>query len=77
MLGQSRGLFVDNPVARGLGEAVVMIFPDLSAFDVSQQVLLQVPVGGGYLLHATLYGLGYIVVALCLGMVAFERRDFV
>lgn len=77
MLGQDRGLFADNPVARFMGDAVVMIFPDLSTFDLSQQVLLEVPIDWGYLAHASVYGLGYVVLSLCLGVLAFERRDFV
>ena len=76
MLGHSRGLFVENPVLKWVGEAVVRVFPDLGVFDVSQQVLLEVPVSWTYVAHALVYGLAYRVICLVLGMLAFERRDF-
>lgn len=76
MLQAPKGLFVDNAFARAFGETVVAIFPDLSVFDVSQQVLLGVPVAPAYLLHAFAYALAYSLVFLVIALFAFERRDF-
>ncbi|MCB9785509.1 MAG: ABC transporter permease [Deltaproteobacteria bacterium] len=76
MLQAPKGLFVDNPVARAFGEVVVAVFPDLSVFDVSQQVLLGVPVAPSYLLHAFVYASAYALFFLVVALFAFERRDF-
>lgn len=76
MLRAPKGLFADNRVARVFGETVVAIFPDLSVFDVSQQVLLGVPVAPGYLLHAFTYASAYALIFLVIALFAFERRDF-
>ena len=77
MLQGARGLFVDNALARGFAEVVVTVFPDLSVFDVSQQVLLGVEVSGAYMGQALLYACCYVAVLLAIAMVAFQRRDFV
>jgi ABC-type transport system involved in multi-copper enzyme maturation permease subunit len=77
MLGATRGVFVDNPLARTFGEAVTAVFPDLSVFNINQQLLLDVTVSGSYMGSALLYALSYIALTLVLGMLAFERRDFV
>ncbi len=77
MLGGTRGLFVDNGFARGFGQVVVAVVPDLSVFDVSQQVLLGVPVSWGYMAHAFAYSGCYVAILLGIAMLAFHRRDFV
>jgi ABC-type transport system involved in multi-copper enzyme maturation permease subunit len=77
MLSASRGLFVDHAVARFLGEAAVAVLPDLSVFNVSQQVLLGVPVHMSYLGEALLYGGAYGLIFLVIAVWAFERRDFI
>ncbi|MGM0577263.1 MAG: ABC transporter permease [Myxococcota bacterium] len=77
MLQGDKGPFVDNPVARAFGTFVVAVFPDLSVFNVSQQVLLDVAVPWTYLGHAFLYAAAYGAFALGVAMLAFERRDFV
>jgi ABC-type transport system involved in multi-copper enzyme maturation permease subunit len=76
MLQAPKGLFVDNALARAFGETVVTVFPDLSVFDVSQQVLLGVAVAPSYLAHALAYATGYAVVFMVIALFAFERRDF-
>ncbi len=75
-LASGRVLFADNGAARAFGEVVVAIFPDLSVFNVSQQVLLGVPITGAYLAQAALYAGCYAAVFIVIGMLAFERRDF-
>ena len=77
MLQGTKGLFVDNPFARLFGEVVTTIFPDLSVFNVSQQLLLEVAISWAYLGQAALYALCYGVIVIAIGILAFERRDFV
>jgi ABC-type transport system involved in multi-copper enzyme maturation permease subunit len=77
MLNAKRGVLVDNEAARVFGESAVAVFPDLSVFNISQQVLWGVDVGWAYLGQALLYGLGYTVIFLGIGILVFQRRDFV
>ena len=77
MLNAKRGVLVDNDVARVFGEIGVAVFPDLSVFNVSQQVQWGVDVGWGYAGHAAVYALGYTVIFIGIGILAFQRRDFV
>ena len=77
MLGATRGVFVDNPLARLLGQGVVLVLPDLSVFNASQQVLLDIPVTWTYVAQALAYGAGYVVICLAIALLAFQRRDFV
>ena len=77
MLQGTKGLFVDNPFARLFGEVVTTIFPDLSVFNVSQQLLLEVAISWSYLAQSALYALCYGVIVIAIGIMAFERRDFV
>ena len=77
MLQGSKGLFVDNPLARLFGQSVTTVVPDLSVFNVTQQLLLEVEISWVYLGQAGLYALCYGVIVITIGMLAFERRDFV
>lgn len=76
MLSSTRGVFVDNPVLGMLGETAVVVFPDLSVFNISQQVLLGVTTPWSYVAHAGLYAGCYAVVVIVLAVLAFQRRDF-
>lgn len=76
MLQGTHGLFAENPVANVFGRAVVAVFPDLSVFNVSQEVLLGVPVSLGYLVQSLLYAACYAAIFLVVAVFAFERRDF-
>ena len=77
MLKSDRGPMVGNDALRTVGEVVTAVFPDLSVFDTSQQVLLGIGTPWSYVGSAALYGAAYVVVCLIVAMVAFERRDFV
>lgn len=77
MLMADRGLFVDHPYLRPVGEFFAAIFPDLSVYNISKQVLLSIEVSWAYVGHALLYGLAWGLIALVIGMMAFERRDFI
>lgn len=77
MLEAKKGLFVDFPEFRPLGELYVATCPNLTAFNVSQDLLLDIPVQTSYVFASGLYALSYVVFFLCLAMLLFERRDFV
>ena len=72
-----KAFFNENPDSRWLGELLTTLWPDLSVFNASQQVLLEVEIPWSYLGHALTYSLAYAAVFLCVGMFAIGRRDFV
>jgi len=72
-----KGLFVDQPWLRPVGEAVTVIFPDLGVFRISEQVLFGVTVPWSYVGAASAYGLAVILVFLALAALLFQRRDFI
>ena len=77
MLEARRSLFVTYPPLRPVGEAFVAVFPDLQVFNVSQDLLLGIPIGGAYVLSVFAYALAYIGVFLSIAVVLFQRRDFI
>lgn len=77
MLEAHRSVFVTYPVLRPVGEAFVAVFPDLQVFNVSQDLLLGIPIGGAYILGVFAYALAYIAVFLSVAVVMFQRRDFI
>ncbi len=76
LMTHTKGVFVEVPAMRWLGRVLVAVVPDLSTFNVADDVLLGWQVSGDYLLAAVGYGLSYAAVFLILGMLVFERRDF-
>jgi ABC-type transport system involved in multi-copper enzyme maturation permease subunit len=77
LLGTPKGVLATNEAARAIAKATVHVFPDLSVFNISHEVILDIPVGWDYVGGAGLYALGYVVVFLALAALVFERRDFV
>lgn len=77
MLNATEGPLVDNPLARVGGEALVGVFPDLGVFNVSQQVLWGIDVGGLYVGQSAIYALGFTAIFLSIAVFTFERRDLV
>jgi len=77
LLSAKKGMLVQSPFARAVARLVTATFPDLSTFHVGKQVILGLPVGWDYVGAAALYALGYIVLFLALGMLIFQRKDFV
>ena len=76
MLESSKGFFINNPGLRGPAEAFVAICPDLSVFNVSQDLLQGIPVTGAYVGSALGYSLAFVVCLLSIASVLFLRRDF-
>ena len=76
MLESSKGFFINNPGLRGPAEAFVAICPDLSVFNVSQDLLQGIPVTGAYVGSAFGYSLAFVVCLLSIASFLFLRRDF-
>jgi hypothetical protein len=68
---------VDEPAARHLLRWIVALAPDLNFFTITTQLTYGYPVGLAYFGAATLYGLGYIAVAMGGAIIIFRRRDFI
>ena len=77
LLTSSKGLFVTAPALRPLGKAVGYVFPDLSLFDITREILLEVEVPWAYVAHSLGYALCYVLVIVSLAALVFSKRDFV
>mgnify|MGYP002629783690 CR=1 FL=1 len=75
LLSASKGVFAEVPAMRALGKVLVTVVPDLSTFNVADELLLGWPVPADYVFAAIGYGLTYALVFLVLGLIVFERRD--
>ncbi|MCB9739713.1 MAG: ABC transporter permease [Deltaproteobacteria bacterium] len=75
LMSAKKGIFVEVPAMRAFGRALVTVVPDLSTFNISDEVLLGWAVPDGYVWSAVGYGLSWTVVFLVLGVLVFERRD--
>ncbi len=76
LMNATKGVFVEVPAMRWLGSILVAVVPDLSTFNVADDVLQGWHVSHSYLLASVGYGLSYAAVFLILGLLVFERRDF-
>lgn len=56
---------------------VAKVWPDLSLYNVTPNVVHGAPVTWGFVGSATLYGLTYAAVILLFACVVFQRRDFI
>lgn len=75
LMSAKKGLFVEVPAMRAVGKMLVTVVPDLSTFNISDEVLLGWSVPDAYVWNAIGYGLSWTVVFLVLGVLVFERRD--
>ena len=75
LMTATKGVFVEVDFMRWLGAALVAVVPDLSTFNVADEILLGWQLSGDYLLSAAGYGLSYAAVFLVAGLIVFERRD--
>jgi ABC-type transport system involved in multi-copper enzyme maturation permease subunit len=67
---------VDSAAAAGVARAVYWILPNLSQFDVKNDVVHGVRVPLGYMGVATAYAALYIAALLVVSSLVFSRRDF-
>lgn len=77
LLGAQKGVFVEVPLMHGLGRVLLAVVPDLSTFNVADELLLGWPVPPAYLASATAYGLSWTALFVVLALLLFERRDLV
>ena len=77
LLRRKGGFFAENPWLRPFGEGLVAVFPDLTTFQVSDHLLHGMDVPWPYVGASVGYAASYIVLFLCLGMLLFQRRDFI
>jgi len=69
-------LVVDSRVVQSVARGLYYVLPNLSAFDVTAQVVHGLPVGWRYMAVTTAYGLTYIAILLVISATIFSRRDF-
>ena len=77
MLTRRTGLFVEVPALRPMAEGLVTGFPDLTVFQASNELLHGIPISTPFVVQALGYSLAYCVVLLSLGVLIFQRRDFI
>ena len=70
------GDVIDAPAAATLAAGVSYVLPDMSAFDVSADIVHAQPVTAGYMMLTSGYALVYIACLLLGAMFVFSRRDF-
>ena len=77
LMQATKGVFVEVPAMRSLARVLVAVIPDLSTFNIADELQAGVAVAPAYLLHATLYGVSWIGFFVILSLIIFERRDLV
>lgn len=77
LLAATKGVFVEVPAMRAIGRTLVAVVPDLSTFNVADELLLGWQVGGDYMVAALGYGASWTAVFLVAALLLFERRDLV
>ena len=75
LMAGSSGVFAEVPAMRAFGKALVTVVPDLSTFNIADEVLLGWSLDVPYLLASVGYGLAWTAVFVVFGLLAFERRD--
>jgi ABC-type transport system involved in multi-copper enzyme maturation permease subunit len=73
--GRKGMLAVEGPT-RTIAEVSVQVFPDLSVFNMSRELILDIPIGWGYVGSAGFYCAAWCLVILGLAMLVFQQRDF-
>jgi ABC-type transport system involved in multi-copper enzyme maturation permease subunit len=67
---------VNSPSAAAMANGLYWLLPNLSGFDVRNQVVHGQPVSFGYLAMTIAYGLLYISILVVAASLIFSRRDF-
>jgi len=71
------GIFNKAPMLRPFGEALTRVFPDLSVFNVTKEILLGKEVTDLYVVQSYAYAGCYVVVMIVAAVLFFRRRDFI
>ncbi len=77
LMQATKGAFAEVPAMRALGRVLVAIVPDLSTFNIADELQAGVSLPPDYFVHATLYGLSWVGFFVALSLIVFERRDLV
>ncbi len=77
LMQATKGVFAEVPAMRVLGRVLVALVPDLSTFNIADELQAGVAIPPAYFLHATLYGLSWVGFFVVLSLLVFERRDLV
>lgn len=59
-----------------LTKLIYWIFPNLSYFNKSEEVVYKIPIAGKEILGISAYGAGVILIFLFLSFIIFSKRDF-
>ena len=70
------GVQLDTPWVRRLTEILYIVLPDLERLNLKNLAVYGILPDGGTLAFNALYGVGYIVIVLCLTTFIFARREF-
>lgn len=65
----------DGTMSKHVLEFLYYIIPNLSLFNLQSEASNSVPVAGGYIAYALVYGLAWTALFLVLACMAFEGRD--
>ncbi len=76
-LSATKGVLAGDGLARGIAVGALAVLPDLSVFNASRELILEVPIGWDYVLSSLAYCGGYCLFFGGLAMLLFRRRDFV
>lgn len=77
LMQATKGVFAEVPAMRALGRVLVAVIPDLSTFNIADELQAGVALTPDYFFHATLYGLSWVGFFVALSLLVFERRDLV
>ena len=77
LMQATKGVFAEVPAMRALGRVLVAVVPDLSTFNIADELQAGVAIPPDYFVHATLYGLSWVGCFIALSLLVFERRDLV
>lgn len=77
LMQQSKGVFAEVPAMRMLGRALVAVIPDLSTFNLADELQAGAVITPEYLVQAVIYGVSWVGFFVALSLIVFERRDLV
>lgn len=76
-LAATKGALASDGIARAIAVGALAVLPDLSVFNASRELILDVPIVWDYVLSSFVYCCGYCVFFGSFAMLLFRRRDFV
>ena len=77
LLGAQKSIFSEVPAMHAVGRVLLTVVPDLSTFNVADEVLLGWDVPLHYVTAAAAYGLSWSALFTVAALLVFERRDIV